>query len=232
MVNAQTTPAHIGFILDGNRRWATGQGLPTLEGHRKGYENLKEIAKECFDRGVQYVSAFIFSTENWNRSKEEVGYLMDLAVKVATKDTDDLVKNNIKVFMVGSEVGVPAKVLKAFRSVEERSQSNTGGVLALCFNYGGFQEITDALRAIAKEGAAPDDISKEVIEQHLYHPEIPSIDLLVRTSGEQRISNFMLWRTAYAELIFVKKHWPAFTLSDLDQALEEYARRNRRFGGN
>lgn len=225
-------PNHIGFILDGNRRWAREQGLSTLEGHRMGYENLKDIAQHCFDSGVGYVSAFIFSTENWSRSKEEVGYLMDLAIKIATKDTDELVKNNVKVVMVGSEEGMPSRVAKAFRSVQERSKNNTGGVLALCFNYGGFQEITDAVRLIVDSGIKSVEITKDIVAENLYHPEIPSIDLMIRTSGEQRISNFMLWRMAYAELLFVKKHWPAFTVSDLDKALEEYGNRNRRFGGN
>lgn len=223
-------PRHLGFILDGNRRWAVAQGLPTLEGHRKGYENLQDIAQLCFDRGIQYVSAFVFSTENWNRSKEEVGYLMDLAVKVAQKDTNKLVKNNIKVVMLGSEQGVPAKVLKAFRDVEERSKNNTGGTLALCFNYGGFQEITEAVKAVVEEGVPAEDITSDVIAQYLYHPEIPSVDLMVRTSGEQRLSNFMLWRVAYSELLFIKKHWPDFSEDDLSEVLREYAGRNRRFG--
>lgn len=230
--DSQSIPAHIGFILDGNRRWAADAGLSTLDGHRRGYENLKTVAQECFNRGIKFVSAYIFSTENWNRSKEEVGYLMNLAIKIAAKDTDELVKNNVKVVLVGSEKGVPSNVIEAFHAVEERSKNNTGGTLALCFNYGGFQEITDAVKRVVDAVQTSEEVTTEFIAQQLYHPEIPPVDLVVRTSGEQRISNFMLWRIAYAELLFVEKHWPAFEASDLDDALAEYARRNRRFGGN
>lgn len=232
-MNKQSSlPQHVGFILDGNRRWATSQNRPTFEGHKKGYENLKEVAQACFDRGIHYVSAFIFSTENWNRSKEEVGYLMNLAIKIATKDTEELIENNIKVVMLGSEEGVPSKVLQAFRLVEAKSQHNTGGTLALCFNYGGFQEITDAVRALTRDGTSGNDITIDAIEKCLYHPEIPPIDLVIRTSGEQRLSNFMLWRVAYAELFFTKKYWPDFSTEDLTRALEDFAQRHRRFGAN
>lgn len=225
------TPAHVGFILDGNRRWAAAQGLSSFEGHKRGYENLKDIAQACFDEGVQYVSAFVFSTENWSRSKEEVGYLMDLAVKVATKDADELVKNNARVIMMGSERGVPPKVLKAFRDVEQRSKDNTGGTLALCFNYGGFQEITEAVQAMIADKVSENEVTPEKMGQYLYHPDVPPIDLVVRTSGEQRLSNFMLWRVAYAELLFVRKHWPDFSIEDLHEVFAEYANRTRRFGG-
>lgn len=225
-------PTHIGFILDGNRRWAKDQGLATLEGHRKGYENLQDVAKACFEKSIQYVSAFVFSTENWSRSKEEVSYLMDLALKIATKDTKALIDNNIKIVVLGIEENVPPKVIKAFKKIEKDSIHNTGGVLALCFNYGGYQELVDATKRIIQSGMGADEVTAEVISEYLYYPEVPPIDLIVRTSGEQRLSNFMLWRAAYSELYFTKKHWPDFSTADLEDALLEYSKRHRRFGGN
>ncbi|MCB9823169.1 di-trans,poly-cis-decaprenylcistransferase [Candidatus Nomurabacteria bacterium] len=230
--NSSSIPTHVGFILDGNRRWARDQGLPTLEGHRKGYENLKTIAKVAFEKGVKYVSAYIFSTENWSRSKDEVDYLMNLAMKLAVKDSKELIKENIKIVVLGIEDKVPPKLVKAWRDAEEDSKNNTGGTLALCFNYGGSRELVDATKAIIAKGFGENEVTDELISQHLYHPEVPDIDFTIRTSGEMRISNFMLWRVRYAELYFVDKHWPAFSEEDFDKALDEFARRNRRFGGN
>lgn len=225
-------PRHIGFILDGNRRWAREKGLPTLEGHRKGYENLKTVARAAFDRGVEYVSAYIFSTENWSRTKEEVDYLMNLAMTIATKDAKKLIKENIKIVVLGIEEKVPPKLVKAWRETEEASKNNTGGTLALCFNYGGHQEIADAVKSLIASGIDADKVTPEVVAKNLYHPEIPPVDFMVRTSGEQRISNFMLWRMAYAEMYFANVHWPAFDVPQLDEALAEFACRSRRFGGN
>ncbi len=225
-------PQHIGLILDGNRRWAREKGLPTLEGHRKGYENLKTVARAAFDRGVEYVSAYIFSTENWSRTKEEVDYLMNLAMTIATKDAKKLIKENIKIVVLGIEEKVPPKLVKAWRETEEASKNNTGGTLALCFNYGGHQEIADAVKSLIAIGIDADEVTPEVVAKNLYHPEIPPVDFMVRTSGEQRISNFMLWRMAYAEMYFANVHWPAFDVAQLDEALAEFACRSRRFGGN
>lgn len=234
MQNEQSTlvPAHVGFILDGNRRWAKNKGLPTLEGHRKGYENLKTIARHAFEKGVKYVSAYVFSTENWNRSKDEVDYLMNLAMKIAVKDSKELIKENIKIVVMGVEDKVPPKLIKAWREAEEDSKNNTGGTLALCFNYGGTREVTDAVKKIVQNGDSTNNISEELISKNLYHPEVPDIDLVIRTSGEMRVSNFMLWRIRYSEFYFVKNHWPDFSINDLDSALDDYAKRHRRFGGN
>jgi len=228
----QDTPAHIGFILDGNRRWATARNLTTLEGHRQGYANLKAIAQHAFEKGVSYVSAFIFSTENWNRTKEEVDYLMQLGLRLAVKDATELTKQNIKIVVFGIEDKVPIKVIRALRKVESNSAHNDGGVLILCFNYGGHQEISDAVRQIVAKGTKETEVTPELIAKHLYHPDVPPVDLVIRTSGEQRISNFMLWRVAYAEFYFAQKHWPEFDTMELDTALAEYTKRNRRFGGN
>lgn len=232
MENETTIPRHLGLILDGNRRWAKSKGLPTLEGHRQGYENLKDISRQAFNIGVQYVSAYIFSTENWNRTKEEVDYLMKLAMKIATKDARELIKENIKIIVLGIEDKVSPQLIKAWREAEEDSKNNTGGTLALCFNYGGLREITDAVKKIVQSGKPADEINEQTISDNLYHPELPPVDFMIRTSGEMRTSNFMLWRLAYSELYFTPVHWPAFDKTELLKALEEYASRNRRFGGN
>jgi undecaprenyl diphosphate synthase len=229
-LNTSVVPVHLGLILDGNRRWARSQGLPTLEGHRKGYDNLKTIARHAFESGVQYVSAYIFSTENWTRAKEEVDYLMNLAIKIASKDAAELIKENIKIVVLGIEDKLDTKLVEMWRRNEEDSKNNTGGTLALCFNYGGLREISDAVKQVVAKGTKAEDISEEMITQNLYHPEVPPVDLMIRTSGEQRISNFMIWRIAYAELYFTGKHWPAFTPADLDIALAEYKKRQRRYG--
>lgn len=204
--------------------------MPTLEGHRQGYENLKTIAEEAFNAGVQYVSAYIFSTENWNRSKEEVGYLMKLVINIASKDLNQLIDKNIRVVFLGTREKLSKPVEKAINDAMERSRNNTGGTIALCFNYGGQLEITDAVKKIIASGVREEEVTPDLIASHLYHPDVPSVDFMIRTSGEQRLSNFMLWRMSYAELYFVEKHWPAFTVDDLRTALEEYASRQRRFG--
>lgn len=231
MSDSQLTPNHVGIILDGNRRWARERGLPTLEGHRKGYDNLKTIAEYAFKKGVKFVSAYIFSTENWSRAKEEVDYLMQLVLLIAVKDAKELIKQNVKIVIMGVEDRVPKRVMQALKNAEEDSRENTGGILALCFNYGGKSEITDAVKKIIQNGTLAGDVTQELISQNLYHPEVPAVDLMIRTSGEQRLSNFMLWRVAYAELYFTDVHWPRFDKAEFDTALESYKKRNRRFGG-
>jgi undecaprenyl diphosphate synthase len=223
-------PIHVGLILDGNRRWARAEGLPTLEGHRAGYGNLKKIAKYAINQGVQYISAYIFSTENWNRSKEEVGYLLDLALWVATREVREVHKEGIRVRFLGRRDGLSDKLLSAIQKAEELTKDNIAGTLALCFNYGGQQEIVDAAQKLLSSAKNPNEISVETFNAALYAPDIPAMDLVIRTSGEQRLSNFMLWRAAYAELYFVKKHWPAFNEADFAEALAEFANRQRRFG--
>jgi len=218
-------PQHIGFIVDGNRRWARARGLPTLEGHRKGIELVEEVADECFKRGVPYVSFYIFSTENWGRSKEEVAYLMDLVVVNLKKFVKKCQKENIKIAILGTKERLSGKVLQAVEEAERETRDcGKRGTLGLCFNYGGKKEIADAVAKIDGE------VTEEKIEQALYHAEIPALDMMVRTSGEQRISGFMLWRVAYAELMFIEKNWPDMTREDVQEILAEFARRNRRFG--
>lgn len=226
-----STPNHIGFILDGNRRWARSKGLPTFEGHRIGFDNLEGIAKAAFDRGVKFVSAYIFSVENWNRSSEEVDYLMRLASRMIKKYQKKLKEDNIKVVWLGSRDRVSNKLLRELEKTEAETKDNTGGTLCLCFNYGGHKELLEAVKKLAAKGLSPQDISQEVLESALYAPDVPQVDFLIRTSGEKRISNFMLYRISYSELYFIEKHWPDFTKDDLKVALDEYATRKRRFGG-
>ncbi len=228
---SEEIPRHIGYIIDGNRRWARKHGLPVYEGHMAGYNAIHDVALASFDAGVKYVSAYIFSTENWKRSEQEVSKLMSLVLKLLTSDIKILEENNIKLKVLGSRERVSPKILKAVDEAEARTANNTHGTLAVCFNYGGQLEIADACKKIVQEGIAPESITPELIEQHLYVPDIPPMDMLVRTSGEQRISNFMLWRAAYSELFFLEKLWPEMTKEDVTAILEEYSRRARRFGG-
>lgn len=228
---ADITPRHIGYIVDGNRRWAKRHGIPTYEGHLAGYNAIQEVARATFDEGVEYVSAYIFSTENWKRSEGEVSKLMGLVLKLLTSDLYLFDEENIRLKILGSTVGVSDKILKAINDAEARTANNTRGTLAICFNYGGQLEITDAVKNIIQSGVPAEDITPDVISQNLYYPEVPPVDLVVRTSGEQRLSNFMLWRAAYSEFLFLEKLWPDMTKDDVTSILEEYARRDRRIGG-
>lgn len=216
---------HIGFILDGNRRWAKEKNLPVFKGHQAGYENLKEIVEYAIlELKVPFVSAYIFSTENWKRAQDEVSFLMGLATKLATRDIEELNKKNIKVVWLGTRERLDEKVKKAIESAEEKTKDNTAGTLGLCFNYGGRQEIVDAINKIDGE------VTEEAITANLYGPEIPDVDLMIRSSGEQRLSNFMLWRMTYAEMLFLDKYWPDFKKEDLENAISDYNKRHRRYG--
>jgi undecaprenyl diphosphate synthase len=224
-------PKHIGYIVDGNRRWARTHGLPAYEGHLAGYNAIQDIARATFDAGVEYVSTYIFSTENWNRSQEEVGKLMKGALKLFRSDLHVLIESNIRVRVLGSRSGVSEKILNAIDEAETRSAGNTAGTLAVCFNYGGHLEIAEACQKIVEAGVQAADITPEMVAAHLYAPEVPPVDIIVRTGGEQRLSNFMLWRAAYSELHFIEKFWPDMTKEDVAAILKEYSQRNRRFGG-
>jgi undecaprenyl diphosphate synthase len=226
----QAVPRHLGLILDGNRRWATEHGLRPFEGHRRGYLRLKQVALAAFDMGIEYVSAFVFSSENWGRSDAEVTYLMDLVQWVATHELYKLHKRNVKVLFLGSRKGLSPAIVKAIVAGEAKTANNTGGTLVLCLNYGGQQELADAAASLIRSGASAESITPQLIAQHLYGPSLPSVDFVIRTSGEQRLSGFMLWSAAYAEIKFVLKYWPAFTVTDLEEALSDYAGRQRRFG--
>ena len=227
---ALTIPKHVGYIVDGNRRWAKSHGLPPYEGHLAGYNCLKDVLIETVQQGVPYVSAYVFSTENWKRSADEVKRLMALILRILTSDVPIFNEYNVRLKVIGTREGLSAKVLKAIDSAEAATAQNDGGELALCFNYGGQLEIADAVKKIIAAGTKAEDVTEELIAQNLYAPEVPPIDLIVRTSGEQRISNFMLWRAAYSELMFIDKNWPDMTKDDVTFIMNEYANRQRRFG--
>lgn len=221
---------HIAFIFDGNRRWAKEKGLPTLEGHRRGYERVKEVADWCFDRGIEQMSGWAFSTENWKRSEEEVGYLMKLALKLLTKDVDEFNKRNVRLKIIGRRENLSKELQRAIEHAEQATEKNTRGQFNLCFNYGGRAEILAGVKECLQEGIAPEELTEELFTQKLWTAGVPEPDFIVRTSGEYRLSGFQAWAGVYAELYFADCYWPDFDKKELERAIEWYAGRQRRFG--
>ncbi|URA09965.1 polyprenyl diphosphate synthase [Thermospira aquatica] len=226
-------PRHVAFIMDGNGRWARQRFLPRNEGHKKGYETLKRIIEFNENLQIPYISAYAFSTENWERPREEVDFLMDMAAKVIDEYVDRMKEKNIRFCYTGSFERISPRLRQKFEHAID-STKNGRYVFNIVFNYGGRKEITDAAKKIAldiqKGKLSPEEISENIFEQYLYSPDIPPVDLLIRTSGEQRISNFLLWESAYAELYFTSKLWPDFSPKDFCKALADYQKRQRRFG--
>ena len=226
-------PRHLGIILDGNRRWAKRKGLNVFQGHLRGLIRVETIVREAFKIGVEFVSLFVFSTENWKRTKDEVNYLMDLCLRFFIKDSERLLKDGFRLKIAGRlDEDLSPEICKAIRDIEKKSAKNKGPTVIICFNYGGQVEILDMVKQIVQKQISLDKINLDTLHSALYHPEIPGLDLVIRTSGEQRLSGFQLWRAAYAEIFFVDKMWPEFTVKDLRQIIREYQKRNRRFGGN
>lgn len=225
-----TTPTHIGFIVDGNRRWAKEQGLTTAHGHKQGYKNLKTITDAAFKHGVQYISAYVFSTENWQRDQREVNDLMKLLRWALTHEMQHFHKENIRLRVIGSRDKLGTSLTTAINNAEKLTQNNTKGTVILCLNYGGRDEIVDAAKKIVSSGVTPEEITPELLAQNLYAPDVPPLDLIIRTSGEQRLSNFMTWQSAYSELMFSQKNWPDFNEQDLEDMLITYGKLQRRFG--
>jgi undecaprenyl diphosphate synthase len=223
-------PVHVGYILDGNRRWAKSHSVPEYDGHLAGYNALREVVEGTFEQGVQFVTVYAFSSENWKRDKEEVSNLMKLAMHAITSDLKRFIKNGIRVRCLGQREGLSAKLLAAIDKAEEATKLLTKGTALVCFNYGGQREIADAARRCVEDGLLPEEVTEEAIAQRLYAPDVPPIDIIVRTSGEQRLSNFMLWRASYSELLFLQKYWPDMTKQDVADIIKEYSRRQRRFG--
>ena len=217
-------PVHLGFIADGNRRWAKERGMPTLEGHKVGFETIKTVLKACIKRGVKYVSFYTFSTENWSRTEEEVSYLMGLVKMNMKKLAKELKENGIRLMILGSRERLDSEIVNFLDEAEEMTKDGKAGTVCICFNYGGKQEIVDAVKKIEGE------ITEEAIDANLYHPEVPPVDMVVRTSGEERISGFMLWRAAYSEMMFMERYWPDMDELAVDEVVAEYISRNRRFG--
>jgi undecaprenyl diphosphate synthase len=227
----KVVPRHIGYIVDGNRRWAKKHGLPAYEGHMAGYNALQTVIADTFNAGVKYVSAYVFSTENWKRSKQEVNKFMSLVLRFLTADLHIFEENDIKLVVLGSRENLTEKIQKAMSDAEEKTANNKSGTFGVCFNYGGQLEIVDAVKKIVKSGVSADEISVDLISQNLYAHEVPPVDLIVRTSGEKRISNFMLWRSAYSEIMFIDKLWPDMTKEDITYIIDQFSLRARRFGG-
>lgn len=221
-------PKCVGLILDGNRRWAKAQNKPTLEGHRVGLlETYKRIAMHARDTGVEHLAAYMFSTENWNRSDEEVKYLMDLFKEAGEGQMQDLIKENIKIRFIGQRERFEQELQDLMGKIEQDSSENTGMTAWVCLSYGGRSEIIEAAKELAQRG---EDITEESLRSHMWSAEMPDPDIIVRTSGEQRLSNFLLWQSAYSELFFTKTLWPDFSEEEFDRILEEYGDRERRRG--
>lgn len=222
-------PNHVAIIVDGNGRWAKERGLIRSKGHDAGCENLKKLGKYIFSRGVKVLSVYLFSTENFKRDEAEVSHLMNLFVKMFKRDKDFFLDNNIKVVVSGRDNPLPEKVIRARNEIVELTKDNTGGIFNICLNYGGRAEIVDATKRIMIDEVSVDSLSEELFKQYLYN-DLPDVDLLIRTSGELRISNFLLWQLSYAEFYFPKIYFPDFKEEDFDEAIRIYTSRDRRFG--
>ena len=229
-----TLPAHVAVIMDGNGRWANERGLPRVEGHRQGAESARTIIKAAGELGIKYLTLYAFSVENWNRPKDEVDTLMKYLARFLKNEIGELNKNNVRLEVIGQIYRLPEFVQEQLKKTQAALAKNNGLTLILALSYGGRQEIVEAMRAIATKAKAgqlePAEITEQVISQHLYTHQYPDPDLLIRTSGEQRVSNFLLWQISYAEFVITPTLWPDFRKAEFFAALEEYTRRHRRFG--
>ncbi|CCQ97937.1 undecaprenyl pyrophosphate synthase [[Clostridium] ultunense Esp] len=227
-------PQHIAIIMDGNGRWAKERGMPRVVGHRAGMKTVKEITKAADEVGVKILTLYAFSTENWKRPKEEVDFLMRLPEEFLELELEELIVNNVQVRMIGDKEGLPSHTVKAVEKAIQETKDNSGLILNFALNYGGRKEILDAVKAIArkveKRELSPDSIDEQFFHQYLLTPDYPDPDLLIRTSGEIRLSNFMLWQLAYTEFWFSDKYWPDFHREDFLEAVEAYKKRERKFG--
>ncbi len=234
MPNFPDIPRHIAVIMDGNGRWAKERGLPRRDGHRAGAESVREVTDACIDLGVKFLTVYAFSSENWNRPETEIKALMDLLDRFLVDKAKDLKKQNIRLAAIGQLDRLPAKTRKLLDKIIAQTADHTAMTLVLALSYGGREEIVAAARSLAIDAAAgtiqPEQITSELFASRLQTAGIPDPDLLIRTSGEMRVSNFLLWQISYAEIVIVKKFWPDFHKTDLLEAVAEYQRRHRRFG--
>jgi len=233
-IKIQDVPTHIAIIMDGNSRWAKSNKLPTKAGHKKGSQNIEKIAKYCIEFGVKYLTIYAFSSENWDRPQKEVDYLMNLLDEYLDSGAKKLVKNNIKVLISGKLDKLSSSTRQKICKLEEESAQNSALILNVAFGYGARQEIVDATKKIAlalREGSISlESINEELVQNNLYKPQIPDPDLLIRTAGDLRVSNFLLWQLAYSELYFTKVFWPSFGKKELKLAIEDFNKRQRRYG--
>lgn len=235
LVAKEHLPRHVGIIMDGNGRWAKKRGLPRTAGHARGAKVFKEIALYCADRGVKAVTFYAFSTENWKRPPDEVSTLMSLLRDCLEDGLEHYRRKNVRAHVIGDAEQLPASLREMIDEVEKSYTQNTGMILNVALNYGGRAEIVRAVQNIAAEAAAgrlsPESVTEETVEQNLYTAGQPPLDLVIRPSGEERLSNFMLWQSAYSEFWFSDVLWPDFTKDDLERAFRDFENRNRRFGG-
>jgi undecaprenyl diphosphate synthase len=228
-------PAHLGVIMDGNGRWAQARGKRRTEGHIEGVKSLRNLVELCINYGVGHLTVFSFSSENWTRPKDEISFIFNLLRRFVASDLQRLIRNNVRVRIIGTREGLEPSLVRLIDDVEAKTAANTGLVLIVAFNYGGKAEIAEAARKLAREVAAgrlsPEAITEDAIAGALYTAGLPDPDLIIRTSGEQRISNFLLWQAAYAEFVFVEENWPDFDEASFVRVLETFSRRDRRFGG-
>lgn len=226
----ETNLQHVAIIMDGNRRWAKLKNLPTAMGHKKGVEALKTTLRACDDYGIKYLTVYAFSTENWNRKKEEVDFLMDLFCKTLKTETIEMHKKNVVINFIGDISGLGEKLQEVIKDSTEMTKNNTGVHLQIAFNYGSRAEIVNAVKNIVKKGVSVDEITEDLISNELYTSGVPNPDLLIRTGGEMRISNYLLWQIAYSEFYVTQQFWPEFDKNSLAEAVLEFKKRQRRFG--
>jgi undecaprenyl diphosphate synthase len=228
-------PGHLAVIMDGNGRWAKARGKVRTEGHVEGVKALRRLVDLSIRYGIKHLTVFSFSSENWRRPRDEVNFIFGLLHRFVASDLATLIQNNVRIRIIGTEQGLDEPLRRLIAEVQQKTAANTGMELIVAFNYGGKSELTEATRRIAAAVAAgrlkPEDITEQTVEQALYTTGIPDPDLIIRTSGEQRVSNFLLWQGAYSELVFVEENWPDFSEQVFLRALDEYSSRSRRFGG-
>lgn len=228
-------PAHVAIIMDGNGRWAKQRGLSRVEGHKAGVSAMKRITRIAGELGIAYLTVYAFSTENWKRPDREVNFIMRLFRKTLLSQAQELHENNVRVKVIGRRDNLSSEIIKAIKQIEKLTEKNSGLELNIAFNYGGRAEIIDLIKKLSKklykEGLSPETLHERDIEKYLYNPSCPEVELLIRTGGERRLSNFLLWQNAYSELYFTDKYWPDFNKEEFMKALNYFETRDRRFGG-
>ena len=225
-----TIPRHIAIIMDGNGRWARAQGRPASFGHRAGVRAIKRVLQGCEDLGVHALSVYAFSTENWTRPRAEVRALMRLFHETMQREIDEMHRRGVRILVSGRREELSLRMRDRIEEAMARTRNNTNGILNVCLNYGGRAEIVDAVRKLVKDGVASSEVDESAISARMYQPELPDPDLIIRTAGEHRVSNFLLWQGAYSEMYVSETLWPDFDATDLKTALDDYASRVRRFG--
>lgn len=225
-----TNLKHIAIIMDGNRRWAKEKNLPSAMGHKKGVDSLKNILRACNDFSIKYLTVYAFSTENWNRKKEEVEFLMNLVAVTLTNELAEMHKENVQIHFIGDLTKLSDKLQKILANAVATTKNNTGVVLQIALNYGSRDEIVHAVQKIVESGVKSDEIDEQLISENLYTAGVPDPDILIRTGGEQRISNYLLWQIAYSEIIIRREFWPDFDKNSLKDSILEFGKRQRRYG--